>query len=156
MSSNKVLENLTKNQYVGVGLAAVVVAVAAYFLLKKIGSDTTTALGKAAKWVGDNTGIVAAGDAISQASAAIIDSQPDSGMDTWASWYDPTTRSVFFYYLTFPDGNSHFVGGSSVATDATFIYSDGNTYRIGNSKLGDLRAYPWTGVSIADPGATGW
>lgn len=145
----KILQNLTRNQWVGVGIVGLLVATGAYFLIKKIGSDTTSALGKGAKWFGDHTGLTAAGDSIGTFFNAVADSSPDGGTDTLASWYDPTQRSVFFYDLTFPDGQSHFVGGSSVNPDGTFIRS-GITYRIGNSKMGDLRAYPWSGSVATD------
>lgn len=74
--------------------------------------------------------------------AEIGDSTADPSNATFASWYDPTQRSVFVYYLTFPDGNHHFVWASGVATDGTFTYSgDGMPYRIGVDKAGGLRAY---------------
>lgn len=132
---SKVLENLTRNQYVGVGLAAVVVAAAVYFLVKKAASDTANGVKSLATAAANATGLP-------QAFAAIADSSPDAAGSTWASWYDPTARTVFFYWLTFPDGGSHFVGAGSVGSDATFDY-DGTGYRIGNSKAGDLRAYAW-------------
>jgi hypothetical protein len=131
--SSKVLENLTRNQYVGVGLAAVVVAAAVYFLLKKAASDTAKGVKSLATAAANATGLP-------QAFAAVADSSPDADGSTWASWYDPTARTVFFYWLTFPDGRSHFIGAGSVGSDATFDY-DSTLYRIGNSKAGDLRAY---------------
>lgn len=130
---SKVLENLTRNQYVGVGLAAVVVATAVYFLLKKAASDTAAGVKSFATAAANATGLP-------QAFAAVADSSPDADGSTWASWYDPTARSVFFYWLTFPDGSSHFIGAGSVGSDGTFD-SDGTLYRIGTSKAGDLRAY---------------
>jgi hypothetical protein len=158
MSSTKVWENLTKNPYVGVGLTAVVVAVAGYFLLKKAASDSAAGLSTIFTKVSDATGLTTLG----QSLTAVTDTQTDPGTDTLASWYDPTQRTVFFYYLTFPDGTSHFVGASSVNTDGTFIYSQ-ITYRIGTSKAGDLRAYPWnqqtqnTSSIFPDPGVSaGW
>ena len=135
MSASKVFENLTRNQYVGVGLAAVVVVTAAYFLLKKAASDTAKGLNTLATKAADATGLP-------QAFAAIADSAPDASGATFASWYDPTARTVFFYWLTFPDGSSHFVGAGSVGSDGTFDYN-GAPYRIGNSKAGDLRAYSY-------------
>ena len=133
--SSKVLENLTRNQYVGVGLAAVIVVTAVYFLLKKAASDTSKGLSTLATKAADATGLP-------QAFAAIADSSPDADGSSWASWYDPTQRTVFFYWLTFPDGESHIVGAGSVNSDGTFDY-DMTLYRIGNSKAGDLRAYLW-------------
>jgi hypothetical protein len=132
---SKVLENLTRNQYVGVGLAAVVVAAALYFLLKKAASDTAKGVKSLATAAANATGLP-------QAFAAIADSSPDQAGATWASWYDPTARTVFFYWLTFPDGSSHLIGAGSVGSDATFDYN-GTGYRIGNSKAGDLRAYTY-------------
>jgi hypothetical protein len=130
---SKVWENLTRNPYVGVGLTAVVVAVAGYFLIKKAASDTANGVKTLATDVANATGLP-------QAFAAVADSSPDATNATWASWYDPTSRTVFFYWLTFPDGSSHFIGAGSVGSDATFDYN-GTVYRIGNSKAGDLRAY---------------
>ncbi|HXI52368.1 MAG TPA: hypothetical protein VNH84_12710 [Candidatus Saccharimonadales bacterium] len=135
---SKVLENLTRNQYVGVGLAAVVVAAAVYFLIKKAASDTAAGVKSLATAAANATGLP-------QAFAAVADSSPDTSGATFASWYDPTARTVFFYWLTFPDGSSHFVGAGSVGSDASFDY-DGTGYRIGNSKAGDLRAYAWDGT----------
>lgn len=68
------------------------------------------------------------------------DSTQDPSASTFASWYDPTQRVVFFYWLTFPDGNHHLVFNSDVATDGTFTYDSAN-YRIGVDKSGGLRAY---------------
>jgi hypothetical protein len=73
--------------------------------------------------------------------AELGDSTADPDSATFYSWYDPTTRTVFLYVLTFPDGNHHVVWNSSVHTDGTFIWNDGQTYRIGNDKAGGLRAY---------------
>jgi hypothetical protein len=137
---SKVLENLTRNPYVGLGLTAVVVVVSAYFLLKKAASDTAAGVSSLATKLVDATGLSSASASLGQAGAAIADSSPDTDGSTWSSWYDPTARTVFFYWLTFPDGTHHFVGAGSVASDATFDY-DGVAYRIGNSKAGDLRAY---------------
>ncbi|MGH8210653.1 MAG: hypothetical protein ACREU6_13875, partial [Steroidobacteraceae bacterium] len=64
-------------------------------------------------------------------------------------------RTVFFYWLTFPDGTSHFVGAGSVASDATFDYN-GTGYRIGNSKAGDLRAYAFDATANFGATAGGW
>lgn len=138
MTAARVFENLTRNQYVGVGLAAAVVAVVGYFLIKKAASDTAKGVKTLATDVANATGLP-------QAFAAIADSSPDASNATWSSWYDPTQRTVWFYWLTFPDGSSHFIGAGSVNSDATFDYN-GAGYRIGNSKAGDLRAYPY------DPG----
>jgi hypothetical protein len=146
--SNRVLENLTKNQYVGVGLAGVIVVTAVYFLLKKAASDTTKGVKTLATDVANATGLP-------QAFAALADSAPDAGGATFASWYDPTARTVFFYWLTFPDGNSHLIGAGSVASDATFDY-DGTGYRIGTSKAGDLRAYAWDPTQDFGVTAGGW
>ncbi|MGH8324001.1 MAG: hypothetical protein ACRETD_09425, partial [Steroidobacteraceae bacterium] len=88
--SSKVLENLTRNQYVGVGLAAVIVAVAGYFLIKKAASDTANGVKSLASDVANATGLP-------QAFAAVADSSPDLAGATFASWYDPTSRTVFFY-----------------------------------------------------------
>ena len=140
--SNKVWENLTRNPYVGLGLTAVVVAFAGYFLIRKAASDTSKGLSTLATKLVDASGLGSVSDSLSQATAALSDSQQDTGTNTLASWYDPTQRTVFFYYLTFPDGTSHFVGASSVATDGTFT-RDTVGYRIGTSRAGDLRAYPW-------------
>lgn len=72
--------------------------------------------------------------------AEVFDTTADPDNNTWASWYDPTQRVVFFYWLTFPDGNHHMVLSGDVNTDGTF--SDGDTtYRIGVDKAGGLRAY---------------
>jgi hypothetical protein len=149
--SSKVLANLTRNQWVGVGLAGLVVAVGGYFLLKKVGLD----LGKGLKSLADKTGLTSAANAIGQAGAALTDSSPDASGATWVSWYDPTQRTVLFYYLTFPDGGSHFVGAGSVQSDGTFDYS-GTGYRIGNSKAGDLRAYPYEETDFGLIGGGGW
>jgi hypothetical protein len=134
-SASKVLENLTRNQYVGVGLAGVVVATAVYFLLKKAASDTARGVKTLATDAANATGLP-------QAFAALTDSAPDTSGTSFSSWYDPTQRTVLFYWLTFPDGSSHFLGAGSVNSDGTFDY-DGTSYRIGNSKAGDLRAYLW-------------
>ena len=138
MSASRVFENLTKNQYVGVGLAAVVVAVAAYFLLKKAGTDLGQGLKKLANSAADATGY----DAISSDLAGLGDFSPDTTNSTFVSWYDPTQRTVFFYYPTFPDGSKHIIGAGSINSDGTFDY-DGNGYRLGNAKAGDVRAYPY-------------
>jgi hypothetical protein len=71
----------------------------------------------------------------------LADTTPDPAGVTWAAWYDPTQRNVFFYILTFPDGNHHMVWSSSVQTDGTFVWNDGQTYRIGTDKAGGLRSY---------------
>lgn len=143
----KVLENLTRNQYVGVGLAAVVVAAAVYFLIKKAATDTANGVKSIATGAANATGLP-------QAFAAIADSSPDASNATWASWYDPTSRTVFFYWLTFPDGHSHVIGAGSVGSDATFDYN-GSVYRIGTSKAGDLRAYKDDASNGVDFGVTG-
>lgn len=143
---SKVWENLTRNPYVGVGLTVVVVAVAGYFLIKKAASDTAAGVKTLATDVANATGLP-------QAFAAVADSSPDATNATFASWYDPTSRTVLFYWLTFPDGSSHFIGAGSVGSDATFDYN-GTAYRIGNSKAGDLRAY-LDNTSAVDFGVTG-
>jgi hypothetical protein len=81
-----------------------------------------------------------AGD-IGNQVAELGDSTADPNNSTFASWYDPTTRTVFFYWLTFPNGTHHMVWNSSVQTDGTFTWDDSQTYRIGNDKAGGLRAY---------------
>ena len=134
---SRVLENLTRNQYVGLALTGLVVAVGVYFLAKRAGTSVVDYVTSIPAKIGAATGLT-------QDAAALADSSPDTSGDTWASWYDPTQRTVWFYYLTFPDGSSHFVGAGSVNSDATFDY-DGMMYRIGNSKAGDLRAYTWSG-----------
>lgn len=144
--SNKVWENLTKNSYVGVGLTVVVVAVVGYFLIKKAASDTAAGVKSLASDVANATGLP-------QAFAAVADSSPDATNATFVSWYDPTARTAWFYWLTFPDGNSHFVGAGSVNSDGTFDYN-GTGYRIGNSKAGDLRAYLDNSTAV-DFGVTG-
>jgi hypothetical protein len=144
---SKVWENLTRNPYVGVGLTAVIVAAAGYFLIKKAASDTAKGVKSLATNVANATGLP-------QAFAAVADSAPDATNATWMSWYDTTSRTVFFYWLTFPDGSSHFIGAGSVASDATFDYN-GTGYRIGNSKAGDLRAYPSSAGGDVNFGATG-
>jgi glutamine cyclotransferase len=153
MSASRVFENLTRNQYVGVGLAGVVVVVAVYFLVKKAASDTAKGLDTLATKLAKATGLKSASDSISQASAAIADSSPDANGATFSSWYDPTQRTVWFYWLTFPDGSSHFIGAGSVNSDGTFDYN-GDPYRIGNSKAGDLRAYAYDTLPV-DFGVTG-
>lgn len=80
-----------------------------------------------------------AGDVGNQLSE-VFDVTADPNASTFASWYDPTQRVVFFYWLTFPDGNHHMVMSGDVNTDGTFSTSDGN-YRIGTDKSGGLRAY---------------
>lgn len=75
--------------------------------------------------------------------AELGDSSADPTNATFYSWYDPTTRTVFFYVLTFPDGSHHVLWNSSVNQDGTFVWDDGQTYRIGNDKAGGLRAYPY-------------
>ena len=142
---SKVLENLTRNPYVGVGLAGLVVAVGLYFLLKKAASDTANGVKSLATEAANATGLP-------QAFAAVADSSPDQSGATFASWYDPTARTVFFYWLTFPDGSSHLIGAGSVGSDGTFDYN-GAGYRIGNSKAGDLRAYSYD--ASVDFGVTG-
>lgn len=143
---SKVWENLTRNPYVGLGLTVVVVAVAGYFLIKKAAADTAAGVKTLATDVANATGLP-------QAFAAVADSSPDATNATWSSWYDPTSRTVFFYWLTFPDGSSHFIGAGSVNSDATFDYN-GTVYRIGNSKAGDLRAY-LDNSNAVDFGTTG-
>jgi hypothetical protein len=150
MSASKVFENLTRNQYVGVAVAGAVVAVILYFLVKKAASDTAKGVKTIATDVANATGLP-------QAAAAIADSSPDATGATFASWYDPTARTVFFYWLTFPDGSSHIIGAGSVGSDGTFDYN-GQGYRIGNSKAGDLRAYAYaanTDLGGVDFGVTG-
>lgn len=142
MSNAKVWQNLTANPYVGLGLTAVVVAIAGYFLLKKAASDTAAGVKSFATGLADVTGLTTASTVFGSTGNALADNQSDTGTDTLASWYDPTLRTVFFYYLTFPDGNHHFVGASAVATDGTFV-KDTLSYRIGTSRAGDLRAYNW-------------
>jgi hypothetical protein len=71
----------------------------------------------------------------------LADTTADPAGVTWAAWYDPTQRNVFFYILTFPDGNHHMVWSSSVQTNGTFVWNDGQTYRIGRDKAGGLRSY---------------
>src|SRR5579872_4596879 len=112
---SKVWENLTRNQYVGLALAGLVVAVAGYFLVKKAASDTAKGVKSLATDAANATGLP-------QALAAIADSAPDASNATWASWYDPTARTVFFYWLTFPDGRSHLLGAGSVGSDGTFDF----------------------------------
>ena len=90
--------------------------------VKKIGAGATD-MGNQLSELGDNT--------------------PDPTGDTFASWYDPTIRTVFFYYLTFPDGGHHLLWNSSVHTDGTFVGDDGMTYKIGVSRSGGLRAYAY-------------
>lgn len=72
----------------------------------------------------------------------LMDTTADPDGSTLASWYDPTQRIVFFYWLTFPDGNHHMVMSGDVNTDGTFSTSDGN-FRIGVDKSGGLRAYSY-------------
>lgn len=151
---SKVWENLTRNPYVGLGLTAVIVATAGYFLLKKAASDTAAGVSSLASKVAAATGLTAAASSVSQASAAIADGSPDASGATFASWYDPTARTVFFYWLTFPDGTHHFIGAGSVGADGTFD-DNGTPYRIGNSKAGDLRAYAYDASIPFDFGITG-
>lgn len=139
--SNKVLENLTKNPYVGLGLTALVVAVAGYFLVKKAATDTAAGVKTLAT---DVVGAVV--------PSWLSDNQVDAGTTTLKSWYNPVGDGNIFYYVTFPDGTSHFVW--SVNTDGSFTQSD-VTYRLGNSTLGDIRAYPWTGTQTVPTAATG-
>lgn len=100
-----------------------VIGVIAYEVYKKVSSvgQTATDIGNQVSELGDTTA--------------------DPQGLTFASWYDPTQRTVFFYWLTFPDGNHHLVWSSSVAADGTFVFSDGTEYRIGVDKAGGLRAY---------------
>jgi len=79
---------------------------------------------------------------IANQTSELFDTTPDPGAQTFASWYDPTQRIVFFYYLTFPDGSQHFVWASDVNQDGTFTY-DGALYRIGTDNSGGLRAYSY-------------
>lgn len=72
--------------------------------------------------------------------AELGDTMPDPTNLTWAGWYDPTQRTVFFYVLTFPDGSQHIIWNSSVNPDGTLEF-DGDLYRIGVDKAGGLRAY---------------
>jgi hypothetical protein len=74
----------------------------------------------------------------------LFDFTADPNAQTFASWYDPTQRTVFFYWLTFPDGVHHAVWSSDVNTDGTFS-QDGVLYRIGTDKAGGLRAYQYGG-----------
>lgn len=135
-SAGKVFENLTRNPYVGVGLAGAVVVVGAYFLLKKILADVKSGV--------SNLGTAAYHAVTGTADQAgeLLSASPDPDGATFVKWYDPTQRSVFFYWIPFPDGAHHFVGAGSVRSDATFDY-DGTSYRIGLDKIGDLRAYLW-------------
>jgi hypothetical protein len=89
-------------------------------------------------------------------TSELFDTTPDPGALTFASWYDPTQRIVFFYYLTFPDGNQHLVWASSVQSDGTFVYSDNNLYRIGNDKSGGLRAYAYSYPDFGLANPTSW
>lgn len=75
----------------------------------------------------------------------LFDRSPDPTGDTFVSWYDPTQRIVFFYYLTFPDGSQHFVWASDVNTDGTFVSND-TLYRIGTDRSGGLRAYDYSSM----------
>lgn len=94
------------------------------------------------------------GKSIYDQASELFDTMPDPSAASFASWYDPTQRIVFFYYLTFPDGSQHTVWASSVQSDGTFIGSDGALYRIGNDKSGGLRAYAYSPLGGATPG--GW
>lgn len=114
----------------GLGLAA-------YVLYKIFGAAQTVAQGAAAVGQG-------AANIYNQTSE-LLDTSPDPNAATWASWYDPTQRSVFVFVLTFPDGSHGVVWGSSVQPDGTFT-SSGNLYRIGNDKSGGLRAYDYSPV----------
>jgi hypothetical protein len=134
MSTSKVFENLTRSQYVGVGLAALVVLVGAYFIVKKIISD----VGSGVKNLG--TAAVDAVTSTADRAGELIVAAPDQTGSTFVKWYDPTQRTVFFYWIPFPDGTHHIVGAGSVQSDGTFDY-DGTNYRIGYDKVGDLRAY---------------
>lgn len=97
------------------------------------------------------------GQSIYNQTAELLDTTPDPTNQTFASWYDPTQRIVFVYYLTFPDGNQHLVSASNVQSDGTFNYSDGNTYRIGNDKSGGLRAYAYNySPDFGVTNTTGW
>jgi hypothetical protein len=145
MSASRVFENLTRNQYVGLGLAALVVAIGGYFIVKKIVVDLKNGvkdLGKSA--------VHAVTSTADQAGELLV-AAPDETGATFDKWYDPTQRTVFFYWIPFPDGTHHIVGAGSVQSDGTFDY-DGTLYRIGYDKIGDLRAYAGTG---ADFGVTG-
>lgn len=81
-----------------------------------------------------------AGD-IGNQFAELGDHSADPDNLTFASWYDPTQRTVFFYVLTFPDGSQHWIWNSSVSPDGTFQWDDGALYRIGVDRAGGLRAY---------------
>jgi hypothetical protein len=145
--SSKVLENLTRSQYVGLALAGVVVVVAGYFVVKKIISD----VGSGVK----NLGKAAADAVTSTADQAgeLLVAAPDATGESFVKWYDPTQRTVFFYWIPFPDGTHHIVGAGSVQSDGTFDYN-GTQYRIGYDKVGDLRAYAYDPSGI-DFGVTG-
>lgn len=147
MSASRVFENLTRNQYVGLGLAAVVVAIAGYVIVKKIVSD----VGSGAKKLGQ-AAVDAVTNTADQAGELVV-AAPDPTGATFVKWYDPTQRTVFFYWIPFPDGTHHIVGAGSVQSDGTFDY-DGAPYRIGYDKVGDLRAYTYD-PSSADFGVTG-
>lgn len=97
----------------------------AYEIVQKLGS-----IGHTASEVGSQV-------------AELGDRMADPTNATWVSWYDPTTRTVFFYVLTFPDGSQHWIWGSSVNADGTFVWGDNYTYRIGTDRAGGLRAYPY-------------
>lgn len=83
-------------------------------------------------------------------SGELLDSMSDPTGQTFVGWYDPATRSVLFYWLTFPDGNHHLVWGSSVLPDGSF-QQDSQLYRIGVDKAGGLRAYAMPVATAADP-----
>lgn len=76
-------------------------------------------------------------------AAEVFDFTSDPHNLTFAAWYDPQTRNVLFYWLTFPDGVHHWVWSSSVQADGTFVYDDSQRYRIGVDRAGGLRAYAY-------------
>lgn len=113
------------------------IALAGYVLYKVFGAAKTL-----------TAPLVAAGQAgadIYNQTSELGDTTPDPTANTWASWYDPTQRSVFVYVLTFPDGNHHVIFGSDVQADGTLMYA-GALYRIGLDKAGGLRAYEYSPV----------
>lgn len=99
----------------------------------------------------------AAAASVYDQTSELFDKTPDPGGQTFASWYDPTQRVVFFYYLTFPDGQQHLVWASGVQSDGTFVYSGDNAlYRIGNDKSGGLRAYAYSYPDFGLANPTTW
>jgi hypothetical protein len=77
-------------------------------------------------------------------AAEVLDFTADPNNQTFSAWYDPRIRNVFFYWLTFPDGVHHWVWSSNVQTDGTFVFDDGQRYRIGVDRAGGLRAYGYS------------